>query len=424
MKNEVTVKSDSKGYLRFCIPTAFAQQYWGKKQNFISFGAKNNEANKAEAYQKRNELQKDLENGTFNPHNLDKYKHSSKQKKAVASQQKEISLLDLYDQFTEYQCHSLSIGVVNDYRKTYRNAIKDCAEVNIYSETGQFEINKHLRETRCPNIQIRVLGILNKAMEWGIENGILPKNTVNNFLSYQQKARKLPKTKKAQIKALENKLKDHEKRAWTKTERDIIMDAFNHRKINSSYFRQCDVVALLVEFLFLTGLRHGEAYGLKWGKVKWSNEQEPYTYAYIDTSYHSKQKVFKETKNRKVRNLRLSQRAVEILKQLKAFYESIGRSTNDADLVFQNSQGNPFNTTYFASVWRGSKRNQGIVVQLVEERKLEHYIDFYSTRRTFASLQAQAGIDPRTVADYIGDNVETVLKHYYRGREDYVPVEI
>jgi len=54
---------------------------------------------------------------------------------------------------------------------------------------------------------------------------------------------------------------------------------------------------------------------------------------------------------------------------------------------------------------------------------LRSYIDPYSTRRTFISIEAQSGVDPKTVADIVGDNVETILKHYYQGREDHVPTK-
>jgi hypothetical protein len=29
--------------------------------------------------------------------------------------------------------------------------------------------------------------------------------------------------------------------------------------------------------------------------------------------------------------------------------------------------------------------------------------------------------DPATVAEYIGDDVQTVIEHYYSGQEDYAP---
>jgi hypothetical protein len=97
--------------------------------------------------------------------------------------------------------------------------------------------------------------------------------------------------------------------------------------------------------------------------------------------------------------------------------------------VFLNAVQKPFITGTIANVWRGRPDRKlktkeefmpGIVTQLVLDGKLNNYIEPYSTRRTFVLLMAQK-YDPKTVANYVGDNVEIILKHYYSGKENFTP---
>ncbi|WP_330205505.1 site-specific integrase [Cyanobacterium sp. Dongsha4] len=431
--HQVKVQQDAREYIRLSFPSFFAQKYFGKKQYYISFGVKADPSNMAEAYQARNQLQKDLEKGTFNPNNLDKYKHSSKKTEVNFFNYEDLNPLELLDKFTEYHGPNLAITTLeNKYKKLYRDSLKGCEQINITTDIGQLQIAQHLRQTRGRYTQIEVLSVLKNSMDWAIENGIFPPHTPNNFPSHLAKARKLPKTTRAQVKVLSDIEKDCNKKAWTKEQKDLIIKSYHERQIKSSFYRKIDIPALIIEFLFCTGMRHGEAFGLRWGKVRWQviTPEGVFTELLINESYSSTCKIIKDTKNHKTRTIKLSQRAVEILQEIKAAYKDLGIGTGNNDFIFLNSQKRPYNTHLLITSWltqttkEGKIKRKGIVSELVKEGKLPNYIDAYSTRRTFASLQIQAGVDPRTVADYIGDNVETVLSYYYQGKENFVPIAV
>jgi integrase len=430
---EVKVQEDARGYIRFSFPSRSAQKYFGKNQYYFSFGAKADSSNMAEAYQVRNQLQEDLEKGTFNPNNLEKYKHSSKRKEVNIFNYKDLNPVELLDRFTEYHALNLAITTLeNKYKKLYRDSLKGCEEINITTDIGQLKIAQHLRQIRGRNTQIGVLSVLKNSMDWAIENGIFPPNTPNNFPSHIGKARKLPQTKRLQVKILSDIEKDANKKAWTREQKDLIIKSYPERQIKSSFYRKIDIPTLIIEFLFCTGMRHGEAFGLRWGKVRWQviTPEEVFTELLINESYSSRNKLIKDTKNHKTRTIKLNQRAVEILQEIKTAYKDLGISSGNNDFIFLNSQKLPYNSSLLHKSWlgqitkEGKIKSKGKVSELVKEGKLSNYIDAYSTRRTFASLQIQAGVDPRTVADYIGDNVETVLSYYYQGKENFVPIAV
>jgi len=65
--------------------------------------------------------------------------------------------------------------------------------------------------------------------------------------------------------------------------------------------------------------------------------------------------------------------------------------------------------------------SSSVIGRLIEEGKLTCYLDMYSTRRTFVSLQINKGVPVTTVAKWVGDNPETILKHYARPDDEAVP---
>lgn len=71
-------------------------------------------------------------------------------------------------------------------------------------------------------------------------------------------------------------LEEEDYRAFSLQERDIIINAF--RQSDKESERR---IAALVEFLFLTGCRLGEAFALKWSDIKpdWIVFDESRTYA-------------------------------------------------------------------------------------------------------------------------------------------------
>jgi len=281
-----------------------------------------------------------------------------------------------------------------------------------------------------------IINILKNMIDWAKMEGLLPESTPNKFLEYSQQINKLkipPKDKPELIKKVErtyNKSFNPTREYWSEDEVKIILSELNDRRKHTLYYQQCDVYALLIEFLFATGMRHGEAFGLTFGKIQGdlSNSEVPIKLV-INESYNSKYRVIKETKTKKNRVILLSKRAHEIVKQLYEFYTTLGINVNINTSIFCKENGSNFTTADITSLWLGASTKDkvsymGMIPRLCVEGKLPFYLKPYSTRSTFVSLQSQRNIDPQTVADYIGDNVETIFKHYYGGRDDYQPIDL
>ena len=74
-RGQVIAKDDGKGNLTLQLPTVYANRYYGVKQKYISFGAKNTPENMIEAMRAALKLQSDIESDKFNPLKTVKYKH-------------------------------------------------------------------------------------------------------------------------------------------------------------------------------------------------------------------------------------------------------------------------------------------------------------------------------------------------------------
>lgn len=428
----VSLKTD-KGNIRFCIGSFYAKPIYGKPQAYISFGAKESIEVMSEAYECLIKLQNDLLLGKFDPNNISKYQYKKNLSTSGYINFHGLGLLELFDKYVEFHKVNLAITTEQMYRLKFRNSIAQLGDINILKGENQRKVAEHLREHRAKRTQIEVLSTLNRAMEWAKEEKLINNNVTNNFPLYIERARKLPDIVKEQVVELQGFPRNNSKIFWNQKERDLIIGAFYERRKKEPFYLQIDTIAYAVEFLFFTGLRHGELGALTWNKLNYTDDQ---LFLLINQNYSDKYKVLKGTKNGKVRNIALSNKAKEILRKLKEDYSQFGIPNDGNDPIFLNAKGNRINTSNINKTWRGEHyrydkvegssiylKYRGVVSQLIREGKLPTYIEPYSTRRTFISLQAQKGVDPRTVADYVGDRVETILEHYYGGRENFIPIE-
>jgi integrase len=300
------------------------------------------------------------------------------------------------------------------YRGEFRRVMEALPQTFLTKDC-QEQVAEYLEENYGAGTQSNILNQLYNMLEWAKDKNLLPNNTPNYFKEFKKNAGNPKKQGCPELlKGLET-FRDPEKKAWTKEERDLIISAIHQRRKHSPYYKECDVLGLLIEFLFHTGMRHGEAFALRWNRV---HITEGGVQVAITQSYSSQYKITKGTKTEKPRTIWIDQRAQEIIKTLRDFYESKNRECKGSNLVFQKELGKGFNSHDLTNIWYGDKKTGrlGIVSNLVKEGKLPQYLKIYSTRHTFASLQAQNNQDPKTVADYIGDTVEMVLEKYYQSR--------
>lgn len=412
-RNQVQVFTDNGNNLSHQIPLFYSQKYYNKNQKYISFGGKDSTENRVLVDQARNQLQLDLETGQFNPSNLLKYQHPNKQARQNYIPNLPISfplLKEIFDKYCDYKKGQLAESTyLSMYKCTYLNAIK-IAPQNLEQ---QLEIRNFIVENYKPSGVIRLLGVIHAAIIWAQKEKLIDSNYESNFKTYQDDYRhslKRKNIKRVKPKLFEKYHHQPDKIAWNQEEMEIIIEAVHQRR-NVKY-KKLDYIAYFIEFLFRTGVRHGEGVALTWRDVS-----EDFSFITVNKSYSTVLKKNKGTKTGKNRTVPCSLRVTEILKLLKVNSSSLDEP------IFKNSQGNPIQRKYLRTIWAGGGNgSKSIIEKLIEEGKLPQYLDMYSTRRTFISNQIRK-YDVKTVADWVGDNPETILKHYCYRDEKAVPID-
>lgn len=412
-----------RGYLKLQIPSIYARLYYGKKQAYISFGAKDTIQSRLLAEQAKINLTKDLETENFNPKNLAKYQHPNKQAKAgiISYYAGNITLSKLWIMYSEYRKPNIGQETYKSKYIGYIPNILDECNQDIYC---QQEIRNKIIEVAAPTVAMRCLRITHAALTWAKKEQLIPETFNSKFSEYASEFAKTYKYKSARRKQPEILYcnKDANKIAWTKDEMILIIDAYHNRIKNfvkKSPYHKLDIYPYLIEFLFRTGLRHGEAFALTWNDIA-----KDYSKVYVTKSYNSSGKRIKDTKNGVHRATPCSKRTQQLLIELRKKLPIL--TPNPKNLVFPNFKGNYLSTVKLNRTWgvKGYRRKYiPIVTKLVQEGKLPQYIEAYSTRRTFITLQLQAGYDVKTVADWVGDKPETILKHYASRNESAIPLD-
>jgi integrase len=201
-------------------------------------------------------------------------------------------------------------------------------------------------------------------------------------------------------------LEDTDTRAFTKEERDIIIEAFY--KSDKPATRQ---VAPLIEFLFLTGCRSGEAFALRWQDVFIGRDKN---YIRFSKSYNGRLKNTQVTKTGETRLFKIYPKLNDLLLRIKP------ENAKPIDLVFVNSGGTSQTSGLLYEKWVNSTTTKkgvkyiypGVVTQLANEGKISCYLSPYHTRHTFITLQAQSGTDLLLLATACGNSVEVIQRHY------------
>jgi len=134
--NNVKVK-ERKGYIVFSLSSKVAWQYYKKKQKDISYGAKfNSHEDLAQAYQMATILERDIEQGTFDSHNIGKYQKKSPLVKAESNFEC-LSLLELFDKYVEDNSN-LSVTGKLQHQTKFRKPLEECPS-NITIVENQYQ---------------------------------------------------------------------------------------------------------------------------------------------------------------------------------------------------------------------------------------------------------------------------------------------
>lgn len=204
----------------------------------------------------------------------------------------------------------------------------------------------------------------------------------------------------------ETDLEEKDRRAFTKEERDIIIKAFY--KSDKPATRN---VAPLIEFLFLTGCRSGEAFALEWKDVFLGRDKN---YIRFSKSYNGRLKNTQVTKTGETRLFKIYPKLNELLLRIKP------ENAKSTDLVFTQVNGKQWYIGQLAKLWNTYQLKHssktytypGVVTQLADEGKISCYLSPYHTRHTFITLMAHAGTDLLLLATSCGNSVDVIQRHY------------
>jgi integrase len=319
------------------------------------------------------------------------------------------------------------------YRTKYTNIIKgrkwnrktnsyDCTELSIWNSSISVESAEKLSlSSSFKKDVVDCIRALNEAFTRASQLGKFSLPDINPFFELHKKVGDSVKEKYKstiaedgeviewwQVQDADEDELENDRRAFTKEERDIIIRAFYESdKANE---RQ---IAPLIEFLFLTGCRPGEAFALRWGDVMFERGIIRFS-----KSYAGKQKITKRTKTKEIRMFPLSKKLIELLNRIKSEF------VKSTDLVFKQLGKQCLNSNVHSKCWNSNitKVNgktyyyPGVVTRLVEEGKIAQYLPPYHTRHTYITLTAHANKDNTSalmlLAHACGNSPEIIMKHY------------
>ncbi|MGB8688975.1 MAG: hypothetical protein WCD53_16780 [Microcoleus sp.] len=172
-------------------------------------------------------------------------------------------------------------------------------------------------------------------------------------------------------------------------------------------------MAPLIEFLFLTGCRPGEAFALVWDHIKFENG-----FIWFNKSYSTIIDDVKVTKNNSIRQFYLYPRLTALLERINP------ENVKPKDLVFKQENSRGYNSSLHSDLWLGvaltnsgkTYHYPGVVTRLIEEGKVSSYLPPYQARHTFITLTAWANKENSSalvlLAACCENSVEIILKHY------------
>ncbi len=178
-----------------------------------------------------------------------------------------------------------------------------------------------------------------------------------------------------------------------------ILDAFKNDtfSVKSAHFPHSHYYPFLY-FVFKTGVRPAEAVGLRVSHIDFVNKAITIKEVMARNARggtNAKQRIRKETKNGKIRQLPLTE-------DLKNLLLLVCKEKTSDDLVFNSFTGQCIDDRQF---------QRKVFRKVLEKLEIEER-DLYAARHTFNSRCIDAGMTPIQAAFLMGNNPETALKNY------------
>lgn len=372
MTQEFKKKRAPKGSVQIQKVEGWLRLVWTYRgqRKFFRLGLQDDVLGNKIAKIKAIQIENDIKTGNYDP-TLARYKPETIEVNTVR-------IVDLIKQFREYKSKLVDPRTLEKY-----DALRGyCKTFFKEQKTGSVDHEKALRfkhylgENAGERTVSDHITTIRSAWDWGIEKKLIsggnPWNEVKKYTKVSPSSKPFP---------------------FTKEEVKAIIEAFGHHQSFCVY-------ADFVWWLFNTGCRTGEGVALKW--KYFSNDCSE---AWIGESY-SRRKVVKSAKMYKARTISLKPQIAAKIRDMKANATS--------EIVFVSPKGKHIDDHNFSQrIWKPILNDLGI-----------EYRKFYYTRSTFISHALKAGMHPVEVANYVGDSVDTIYKHYaaYIGGSNEPPI--
>lgn len=413
LKQNVRIQTD-KGSLRLQFSSRISQQFYQKRQFYKTVGRSDTLENRQwlEGICRRIQADLDHPDGLFDP-SLEKYLGIKVNSSIILlPTTTNPTLGELWEEFCNWKLSTKQICQTtyqNRYKRTYSNWLTPWVNKEIDLDLVNDMIFVLMKaENYKPNLK----KFFNALVEMG-ERAVRLEKLSKNFFN-ETKDIVIKNKKSSQLKEVEDC------RAFTLEERDIIIKSF--KTSPKAGERQ---ITDLIEFLFLTGCRLGEAFALKWHDIKKD-------WIIFDESYSTETQIIKPTKTDTIRIFK-TKNYYKLLNLLEKNRNS--KDFNPKDYVFKTLAGKHFDRLKLNELWNGKNKGKrdnqltdryypGVVTRLANEGKISQYLKPSSTRHTFITLQAQAGADLKLLADSCGNSVDVIYNHYLGVNKDAVLIDL
>lgn len=274
------------------------------------------------------------------------------------------------------------------WAKTTMNTNRKIVDGHLKRVLGSYKLKKLSRElyiskyinvlleTHAPQTVEKHNALFNTAINAAVESELLDRNrfrriTIKNTL-YKKKY-----FEKEELKIISDHASDH----WNMTH------------------------MALVKLLMVTGCRIGEALGLRWGNIDFDKKTVTISTARKAISEYNDEHFGALKSKNSYRTLTLTDDTIDMLRAYKKYLTveqfKNGKKVDDSTMVFIEPRKN-----------RELKTENTVYIFKCYSRDLGFRVTAHMFRHTVASILLSSGESIASVADYLGDTQETVIKYY------------
>lgn len=341
--------------------------YQGKRQT-IALGLKDKPYHRAQASQRAALLQREIDYGRFELSKLAEVRawlHGAERPANEPPPPPLPPLSALWRQYVEVKRPGKSPSTIREYEAV--------ARVIDRLPTGDMTQAQTMLDALgllTPARQRKMLTQISACANWAMKSGRID----NNPFIGTSRAVKVHRQAKG----------EGETKAFSKAERDIIIEAFRQSRYYAHY-------APLVAFLFFTGVRPCEVSPIQWRQVRIDHILLDQARVYTGHGFTTKAGLKTQPSRRFPMN-----------SQLQAIISGLERGADD-DLVFPSPTGKPIDMNNFSRrIWRS----------VLESLPGVEYRNLYQVRHSFISHCRESDIPSPQIAEWAGNSAKMVDQVY------------